>query len=114
MYKIINFSHPLSADALAQIEERVGQNVEEVRVPVQVDFDAPLRPQFDTLVETAMHALPFDAVIPPALSYAAAYVVARLSYAQSDAMMPVPPAIVALKRDSSIPPRFVLADIVIA
>lgn len=111
-YKIINFSHPLSSDALAQIKERVGRDVEVVQVPVQIDFDADLREQFDNLVEAVMKQMPFDAIVPPALSYAAAYVTARLSYAQSDAMMPVPPDIIVLKRGESVPPRFVLADIV--
>lgn len=111
-YKIVNFSHPLSSDALAQTKERVGKDVEIVQIPVQIDFNADLRDQFDNLVEAAMKQMPFDAIVPPALSYAAAYVTARLSYAQSDAMMPVPPDIIVLKRDNAVPPRFVLADIV--
>ena len=96
----------------SRICARVSNDVQEVRIPVQINFDAPLRTQFDALVDAAAHEMPFDAIVPPALSYAAAYVTARLSYAQSDAMLPVPPAIIALKRDGSVPPRFVLADIV--
>lgn len=112
MKVLVNYSHPLIPETLEQIKREVGDDVREVIIPAQIDFSKPIKPQLDALVaEGQKHKI--DLLIPPALSYAAAYVTARLSCAQSDAMLPIPPNIVVLKRDtSSITPKFVLAEIV--
>lgn len=110
MKRLLNFSHELAPAAKALLEEMIGETVEETVIPCQLDMEAALKPQLDALVEAAMQCR-FDLYIPPALSYAAGYVTARLSYAQSDAMLPVPPSMVVLRREGT-PPRFVPAEIV--
>jgi len=108
--RLVNFSHELSAEARARLEEMVGPVLETV-IPCQLDLDAPLRPQLDALLAANERALVrMDLYIPPALSYAAGYITARLSYAQSDAMLPVPPDMVILRREG-MPPRFMPAEI---
>ena len=106
--KLVNFSHGLSAAAKARLEEMVGREVTEAIVPCQIDMDAPIKPQLDALVERGYSA---DLYIPPTLSFAAAYVTARLSYAQSDAYPPCPPTIVVLRREGT-PPQFMPCEIV--
>lgn len=109
--RLTNMSHSLSAAAKAALEEMVGETVEEIVIPVQFDTDAPLRPQFDALLDDHRAELwGMDLFIPPAFAPAAAYITARLSYAQSDAMLPVPPDMVVLRREGT-PPQFVPAEI---
>ena len=50
-------------------------------------------------------------MIPPALSYVAAYVGAKTAFAQSDAFPPTPIPIIVLRREGT-PPQFVFAEIV--
>ena len=51
---ILNFTHPLTSDQRAQIEELARTAIEEVRtVPVQIDESEPLEPQIAAIVETA-------------------------------------------------------------
>lgn len=97
--KLVNYSHPLSAAAKTRLEEMVGESVEETVIPVQLDLDAPLRPQLDVLVDACPRHNGGILYMPPSLAAAAAYVTARLSYAQSDAMRPEPPRMVVLRRD---------------
>ena len=110
MKRLVNFSHPLSPKASARLAEMIGE-FEETVIPVQLDLDAALKPQLDTLVDAGMRAH-MDLYIPPALSVAAAYVTAKLSYAQSDAMLPVPPAMVVLRREGT-PPQFLPVEILL-
>jgi len=51
-----------------------------------------------------------DYIVPPSLSYAAAYVGAVFASAQSDAVAPSPAPMIILRREG-IPPKFVLAEI---
>lgn len=106
--RLVNFSHPLSEAAKARLEEMVGP-ILEVVIPVQLDLESPMKPQLEALVAAAGACV--QLFIPPALSYAAAYVTAKLSYAQSDAMLPVPPDMVVLRREGT-PPQFMPYEIV--
>ena len=107
---VLNFSHPLRDEVLREIEAITGEPVEEKRVFVQIDFNQPLKPQMDALVEKAFD-IDFNLYIPPPLSYVAAYVTARLSYAQSDGMLPEPPRMVILKK-SGLGAKFLLKEII--
>ena len=95
-YKIVNYSHPLSESAKAQIADELGE-FEEVIVPVDLDLDADLWQQVDKLVDRSA-----DYVIPPALGVAA-YMTGMLN---SHA------GIIYLKRDGSTPPNWVLGGII--
>ena len=107
--RLVNFSHALTPAARARLEDMVGPFLEVV-IPCQIDMASPVKPRLDALVEQAGNTAP-DLYIPPALSFAAAYVTARLSFAQSDAMLPVPPAMVILRREGA-PPQFMPCEIV--
>ena len=96
IYKIVNYSHPLSKIAKAQITQELG-NFEEVIVPVDLDLDADLWQQVDKLVDRSA-----DYVILPALGVAA-YMTGMLN---SHA------GIIYLKRDGSIPPNWMLGGII--
>lgn len=96
---LLNYSHPLTERARAALQEMTGSSVTERLIACQLDMEQPLLPQLDALVTQAGQ---FDLLIPPSLSYAAAYVTARLSMAQSDAWPPVPPRMVILRREGPL------------
>lgn len=96
---LLNYSHPLTERARAALQEMTGNSVIERLVACQLDMEQPLLPQLDALVAQAGQ---FDLLIPPSLSYAAAYVTARLSVAQSDAWPPIPPRMVILRREGAL------------
>lgn len=79
--KLINYSHPLSPKAAEEL--RRFYDFTEHRIECQIDFDAPEG------IEAQLHRLAMEGVklagdsvqvlyIPPALSFAAAYVTAQL------------------------------------
>ena len=109
---ILNFSHPLTKEQRAQIEEWTGQTIDEVlRIPVQLDVNYP----FDTQIAALAEACQLDPdewqtrsilVVPPGLSAAAATLMAELH-----GRMGYFPPVVRLKREGT-PPRFVVAEII--
>lgn len=80
--KLLNFSHPLSEKAAEQLRALAGE-FEEIVIPVQLDFEQPVERQLIKLVAAGNTAITGeDAVlyIPPALSFAAAYVTKRIGW----------------------------------
>ena len=82
---ILNFSHPLTPDHVAQVEAITGQAVERViEVKSQVDVQAPLSPQITAMVEScklapaAWQSLPL-VIVPPALNFSAVLLLAELN-----------------------------------
>ena len=50
---ILNFTHPLTPEQRAQIEELAHTSIEEVRtIPVQIDQSEPLEPQITSIVDS--------------------------------------------------------------
>lgn len=100
---ITNFSHPLSAVALKQLD-----NPEVENVPVQLDLDAPMAPQIRDIIDDVQ--TPLDgtvaslAVVLPGMFEATAYLLAELH-----GRMGSFPAIVPLRRDAELG-IFVVAD----
>lgn len=103
--KLLNFAHPLNQDSLADLSEVAGQKVQEVVVPVHLDLDRPLKPQLDALVNILIEQKP-DYVSPPSLAVAAAWIGRAIEAHTPSARL------IFLKRDSSIPPRWRLGDVV--
>jgi hypothetical protein len=109
---ILNYSHPLGPVAKQQLTERIGP-FDEVVVPCQIDMDQPIQPQLEALVDTGLDILVEDRdflIIPPALSFAAAHVAARLkeelvSLANREAL-----PMIILKAEGT-PRQYVLAEI---
>lgn len=107
MKTLLNFAHPLSEEIISDIETEVGEFIEEIRVPCQLDLNRDLRGQVADL-EAGPHGVRLqeaDMFIAPALSSAAAI----LTRDHLVAGMP-PPLVVWLKREG-IPPEFVLGGI---
>jgi hypothetical protein len=111
---LLNFSHPLTDDHLAQVEALTGQEVERVvEVHSQIDAQQPLSPQVVEMVNTCglspaeWQTLPL-LVNPPALNFSAVALLAelhgRLGYF---------PAVVRTRPiEDSLPPRYEVAEIV--
>ena len=118
MIIIVNYSHPLTEEVLAEISRIEQEDVSQVVVPCQLDMTpgADLLSQVRSL-EEFWHRVQSDNpqdtlyLVPPAMSYAAAILTAHLSYAISDAMAPIHPTIVWTAK-VGMPPRFVLGGII--
>ena len=117
--KVANYSHPLSESVLEQIAQDIGAKmshiypdgveVEEIRIDSQIDLNQPITPQLGRLVELYPYGAAF--MVPPALSFSAAYVGARTAHAHSAHHEPDPRGIIVL-RGEGMPRKFVLAEIV--
>jgi hypothetical protein len=111
---LLNFSHPLTADHLTQVEALTGQHIERVvEVHSQVDAQQPLSPQVVEMVDACglspaeWQTLPL-LVNPPALNFSAVALLAelhgRLGYF---------PAVVRTRPiEGSLPLRYEVAEIV--
>jgi len=111
---LLNFSHPLTDDHLAQVEALTGQHIERVvEVHSQIDAQQPLSPQVVEMVDACglspaeWQMLPL-LVNPPALNFSAVALLAelhgRLGYF---------PAVVRTRPiEDSLPPRYEVAEIV--
>lgn len=108
---ILNFSHPLSDTALKQIQDLyMGEYLQEVSIPVQVDLNQPLPPQIESIYSQAEPYLDTGValVVVPSLAVIAALLMSRLS-----ATTPGVIHLVVLKRDpASFGGQFVLAGTV--
>jgi len=111
---LLNFSHPLTADHIVQIEDLTGQKVERVvEIPAQIDPQQPLAPQVVALADecglspTEWQTLPL-LVNPPSLNFVAVVLAAELHgrcgyFPAMLRMRPVP---------NSTPPRYEAAEII--
>jgi len=110
---ILNFSHPLTAEQLDQIEGLTGQPVEAVMdIPSQIDPAQPLAPQIVALVESLgiePRRWQSEAFLVnlPSLNFSAAVLLAelhgRLGY--------FPPCLRLRSVPDSLMPRFEVAEI---
>jgi len=111
---LLNFSHPLSAEHLAQIEALTGERVERtIELPTQFDLQQPFVPQVTTLADAVgltpseWQTLPL-LINPPALNAITAILLAELH-----GRMGYFPAVVRLRPVAgSVSQRFEVAEIV--
>lgn len=111
---ILNYSHPLTADHLAQIEALTGAAVTEVRdIPAQLDLDVPFAEHALALADAAdltpaqWQTEPLLVALP-ALNFAAAALLAEL-HGRCGYFPPV----VRLKPVAgALPPRYEVAEII--
>ena len=111
---LLNFSHPLTADHLAQIEALTGAQVERViEVAVQFDTAQPFVPQ----VQALLAQIPLTAaewqttpllIVPPALNFITAVLLAELH----GRMGYFPPIVRLRPVPNALPPRFEVAEII--
>lgn len=111
---ILNFSHPLTEEHLAQIEALAGEEVERViEIPTQLDHEAPFAPQVVALVDSVgfspreWQTLPL-LINPPSLNLIAVTLLAELH-----GRMGYFPTVIRLRPISgSTPPRFEVAELI--
>ena len=111
---ILNYSHPLTANHLAQIETLAGQPVTDVRdIPAQLDLDTPFAEHALALADAAgltpaqWQTEPLLVALP-ALNFAAAALLAEL-HGRCGYFPPV----VRLKPvTGALPPRYEVAEII--
>lgn len=110
---LVNFSHPLSNDQMAQLQALLGAPIERVvEVHSQIEPDQPLAPQVTAMVDQAGLTLeewqnaPII-VNPPSLNFSAVLLIAELH-----GRMGYFPACVRLRPvNGAIPPRFEVAEV---
>ena len=111
---LLNFSHPLTAAQLAQLETLIGQPVTDVRdIPTQLDLDVPFAEHATRLADAA-NLTPAQwqteplLVILPSLNFAAAALLAELH-----GRMGYFPPVVRLKPvTGALPPRYEVAEVI--
>ncbi|MEW5957531.1 MAG: CRISPR-associated protein Csx15 [Chloroflexota bacterium] len=110
---ILNYAHPLTAEQMAQIEQRVGASVAEVKhIKVQLNQAEPLIPQVTALADAAGLANEEWSgrallVNPPSLNFVAVALIAELH-----GRMGYFPACLRLRPiEGSVPPRFEVAEV---
>ncbi len=110
---ILNYSHPLTADHLAQIEGLINQKISEVRnIPAQFDQQKPFQPQIEAIVEASgLTAAKWQAtpplIVPSALNFIAVTLLAELH-----GLMGYFPDCIHLRPvEGARPPRFEVAEI---
>jgi len=111
---VLNFSHPLTAEHLAQVEALAGEKVEEARtIAAQFDVSQPFAGQIQTLVEAAKLS-PVEwqtlalVIVPPSLNYAAVAMLAELH-----GRMGYFPTVLRLRPVAgATPPRFEVAELI--
>jgi hypothetical protein len=111
---VINFSHPLTEEQLAQIEALAGQKVERViEIPTQLDPAAPFAPQVAELADKVgfspreWQTLPI-LINPPSLNFIAVTLLAELH-----GRMGYFPTIIRLRPvANATPPRFEVAELI--
>lgn len=111
---LLNFSHPLTSEQLAQVETLTGQKVAEVRhVPIQFDHQRPFAPQVKELAD-ACQLTPEEwqtqpiLIVPPALNFIACVLLAELH----GRMGYFPPIVRLRPVEGSIPARYEVAEII--
>jgi hypothetical protein len=111
---IINFSHPLTEEQLAQIEALAGQKVERVmEIPTQLDPAVPFAPQVAELADKVgfspreWQTSPI-LINPPSLNFIAVALLAELH-----GRMGYFPTIIRLRPvANATPPRFEVAELI--
>lgn len=109
---VVNFSHPLGPDQLAELEALTGAAVEVHSVFVHLDLDAPLEPQIQACIDAVpltadeWQAVPLVVVLP-GIAIAAAMVLAEVHGLRGH----FPTCITATLVDEIIP-RFAMRELV--
>jgi hypothetical protein len=111
---ILNYSHPLTPAQSAQLEALTGEVITEVReIPTQLDTEAPFGPQAAALAEAAgltpaQWQTESLLLVPPALNFAAAVLLAELH----GRMGYFPPVVRLRPVSGALPPRYEVAEII--
>ncbi|HHW39905.1 MAG TPA: hypothetical protein GXX19_01895 [Syntrophomonadaceae bacterium] len=111
---VINYSHPLTAEQLQQLEELLGNKVEQViEIDAQIDLQQPIAPQVAALADRAgLTSKEWQTlsilIVPPSLNFSAVTLLAELH----GRMGYFPPVLRLRPVAGSLPPRFEVAEII--
>jgi len=111
---VINYSHPLTAEQLQQLEKITGDKVERtIEIDAQIEPQKPLAPQVAAMAErTGLAAKEWQTVPilvnPPSLNISAAVLMAELH----GRMGYFPPVLRLRLVPGSLPPRFEVAEVI--
>ena len=89
---------------MRKLHEIIGDEIVNVDIRVQFDFNAQLKPQLKELTKQAFINLPFDALVPPGSGLIAALLVKHLSERLEFET-------VAVVREPGTPPTFVVSEV---
>ncbi len=110
---LLNFSHPLTAEQIQQVEKLARQPVQQViDLPVQFDADAPFLPQLEALTNripltpTQLQTEPLIVNLP-SLNFIAGLLLAELH----GRMGYFPPVLRLRPVPESLPPRYEVAEV---
>ncbi len=110
---VLNFSHPLTPEHLAQLERLTGQRIERVvEIPTHLDTQRPFGPQIVELADraglspTEWQTMPI-VIVPPALNFAAVLLIAELH----GRMGYFPPCVRLRPVEGAVPPRYEVAEV---
>jgi hypothetical protein len=110
---LLNFSHPLTPEQVAQVERLTGQPIDQtIALPVHFDNDQPFLPQLAALVSRiplspeALQTQPL-VVNPPSLNFITAMLLAELH----GRMGYFPPVLRLRPEAASLPPRYEVAEV---
>jgi len=110
---LLNFTHAMTQELIAQVEAITEQNIERVvEIPAQIDPQKPLTPQIVAMVDAAgltpkeWQSLPI-LINLPSLSYSAAVLLAELH----GRMGYFPPCLRLRPVKDALPPRFEVAEV---
>jgi hypothetical protein len=111
---LLNFSHPLTASHLEQIEARTGQKVERViDLKTNLDHERPFVPQVKELVDRVGLSPEQWQTAPLLINPPSFHVVAATVLAELHGRMGYFPAILRLKPiPNSSPPQFQVAEVI--
>ena len=111
---VLNFAHPLTEEQILQLEEIIGEKVEEIR-EFKVSFDnaKPFAEQVKELVD-GCDMTPMDwqtkriLIVPPSLNFIAVTLIAELH----GRMGYFPPIARIRPVEGAVPPKFEVAEII--
>jgi hypothetical protein len=110
---ILNFSHPLTAEQLDQVEAITGQAVERViALPVKFDPRQPFAAQLEALMQQVTLSAEELQTLPIVVNLPALNVIAGLLLADLHGRMGYfPPALRLRLVEGSLPPRYEVAEV---
>ncbi|MEW6716436.1 MAG: CRISPR-associated protein Csx15 [Chloroflexota bacterium] len=110
---LLNFSHPITPEQIAQIEALLEQSIEQIiPLPVQFDNGQPFQPQMQTLLE-GLPLTPLQLQTEPILvNLPALNTIAALLLAELHGRMGYFPPVLRLRPvEGALSPRFEVAEI---
>jgi hypothetical protein len=110
---LLNYSHPLTDEHLAQVEQATGQKINQMyTIPVQFDPQQPFSEQIQAILSQVPLSPQDFQTLPILVNLPSLNVIAALLLAELHGRMGYFPPILRLRQvEDSLPPRFEVAEI---